>query len=327
MKRANLKDSAPAKAISFEVSSLVQLCADRGIEIAGQTLVPDKCRAYVECHLSHAFPVTTSDGTALHPQVVANSHRSMLHQVFNFNHLMRSYDPEEIPRDRILGSVAAVEFPNTPIGGWKVQGKRASAPGIRAVCVMHKAAETADRILGSQHSGRRRWTVSMEVLFQFVNSGFLVKDQEGELRKEWETPKDLAELGWTYIPAVSAPDDLLECWDEEKVKIKRAWKDGATTRDVLLLEGGLNGQVQYSGIGLTLLGKEPEAEVTQMVASGRSGSLMEDESAMIPGEKILQPLADLLALGQSMVAGKQGRMFAPNVRVAQNDPASAESRA
>ena len=88
--------------------SRVSLCAERAIEIGGQVLQPDASTAYVEFFLSHAFPVTTVDRTGLHPQVVANSYRTMLHKVFDLNHLMKSYDPAHNLRDRVLGTVVAV---------------------------------------------------------------------------------------------------------------------------------------------------------------------------------------------------------------------------
>ena len=41
---------------------------------------------------------------------VANSYRSLRGKVLNFAHIMRSYDPERNMRDRIFGTVMAVEL-------------------------------------------------------------------------------------------------------------------------------------------------------------------------------------------------------------------------
>jgi len=113
----------------IERTARVALCGEQAIEIGGQVLRADKSSAYVEFFLSHGFPVTTIDGTGIHPQVVANSYRTMLHKVFDLNHLMKGYDPENNPRDRILGTIVGVEFP-------------AYAPGASAF-----AEATADRSL------------------------------------------------------------------------------------------------------------------------------------------------------------------------------------
>ena len=255
-----------AHSVSAEWTTRVALCRDKAIEICGRVLRPDQTTAYVEFYLSHAFPVVTVDGTALHPQVVANSFHSMENKVFDLCHLMKKYGTG--PQDRILGTVIAVEFPDTPAGGWTVQSDRASAPGIRAVACMHRNAEQVDEILQKHFTGQIRWTVSMEQLWEMDNSGFLLKAGSGRQNEEFsgwdrDTPEDFKTLGWTYVPAVDAPLELLKCLDPKDAKIIRKFR-GAET---LMLFGGLNGSVHYNGVGLTPLGKEDEAEVMQMLAS------------------------------------------------------------
>ncbi len=172
---------------------------------AGSLLVADDYKAYVEFYLSHAFPVVTIDGTAIYPQVVANSYRSMLGQVFDFNHMVKSYYPKsEGVQDRVYGSVVAVQFTGVgvpPSGGpaepsvnatatgsfndrppeggtptrWRVQPDRAAAPGIRCVASLGKAIEGVIPILNSQLSGRRSWTVSMENSYWIEDGGFAIK--------------------------------------------------------------------------------------------------------------------------------------------------------
>jgi hypothetical protein len=236
------------------------------VTCAGQTFEPDDTKAYVEFSLSHGFPVVTSDRTAIHPQVVANSYASLLHQVFNLGHAMRAYDPENTPRDRLLGSVVAVEFPEAPgTGGWKVQADPAKAPGIHGVAVMHKLAEGVAQILGQHLTGKRRWTVSMETQFFLEESGFLVGESDA-LAKDIgsaaeETPSDLRDLGYLYVPWAKA-GAVMGAWDEERTRIKPAYQ----ARRILFLLAGFAGRVHYNGVGLTPWGKEPAATVRQMVA-------------------------------------------------------------
>lgn len=137
----------------------LQLCSVGGVQCAGELFVPDAATAYVEFYLSHAFPVMTDnpkdpDWTTLHPQTIANSYRTLKGKVFNLAHLMRSYDPEKNTRDRILGTVMAVEFPAAPAGGWKVQGDPAQAPGIRGVAALHKKAEGVANVIETWDEGR-----------------------------------------------------------------------------------------------------------------------------------------------------------------------------
>lgn len=251
----------------LELDARVQFCAERALECAGQTFTPDQTSAYVEFGLSHAFPVVTSDSTALHPQVVANSHRSMLYKVFNLAHLMVANDPMNNPRDRILGSIVAVEFPAPPEGGWTVQADKAKAPGIRAVAVMHKRAETVGDVLKTWFSGDIRWTVSMEQIFEPSETGFLVQGERGCEEYVKATPKDLQKLGWTYIPAGTEGVPAAVAAGMQNNNGDILVQDYAGQKCVALF-GGLNGTVHYNGVGLCPLGKEPEAYVAQMLASG-----------------------------------------------------------
>ena len=293
----------------IERTARVALCGEQAIEIGGQVLRADKSSAYVEFFLSHGFPVTTIDGTGIHPQVVANSYRTMLHKVFDLNHLMKGYDPENNPRDRILGTIVGVEFPayapgasafaeatadrtadrpSTPEGGWKVQGERSAAPGIRAVAVMHKQAELVPQLI-AQHAEGKPWTVSMEQEYFVGNSGFLVAHETHEKWEEGEawavkTPEDLRELGWVYVPATLAPLELLDCFDPEKSKITKPYLG----RETIILFGGLDGTVRYYGVGMTPAGREKEAAIGQVLAS--QTGLMEG----IPGLVEVSAIVELL---------------------------------
>jgi len=263
-------DMAERVARVIEATARVALCGEQAIEIGGQVLRADKSSAYVEFFLSHGFPVTTIDGTGIHPQVVANSSRTMLHKVFDLNHLMEEYDPKSNPRDRILGTIVGVEFPATPEGGWKVQGERSAAPGIRAVAVMHKQAELVPQLL-AQHAAGKPWTVSMEQEYFVGNSGFLIAHETHEPHEKWEegeawavkTSEDLQELGWVYVPATMAPMGLLDCFDPEKSKITKPYLG----RETIILFGGLDGTVRYYGVGMTPAGREKEAAIGQVLAS------------------------------------------------------------
>ena len=266
------------RSIRSEVSR-VQLCGEPGIEIGGQILRPDKFTAYIEFFLSHAFPVTTCDGTAIHPQVVANSYRSMLHKVFDFNHMMRAY-PGGGKQDRMLGTIVAVEFPyresdqlSVNSNQWTVQGDKAKAPGIRAVAALHKQADGVPKVLEEWFSGKTDWTVSMEQEWLPGDAGFLIDDKlesKDAIMEQWRnegTPQDLLDLGYVYCPASDAPTELFRCLDPVESKIAKKFKG----RDVIILFGGLDGTVMYHGTGITWLGKEAEASVGQMLASKIKG--------------------------------------------------------
>jgi hypothetical protein len=289
----------------------VQLCsvADdemSGITIAGETFVPDAATAYMEFFLSHAFPVYLDvpnpgelpDRTTIHPATVANSYRSLRGKVLNLAHLMRSYDPSRNLRDRIFGTVMAVEFPAAPEGGWKVQADPLSAPGIRAVAAMHKNAEGVLQVIETWSEGKTmfsdsEWTVSMENEANIEDGGFLLRSpregasgggtpgedtrptgmgspEPGQAGRaalfDWEaaTPEDFRALGWTYVPWAMASDELKGC-------LKPGGYIGLGSQyrgmETLFLNGGLNGKIFYYGVALTPAGKESRARVGRITAS------------------------------------------------------------
>lgn len=277
----------------------VQLCSvandeAQGIAIAGETFVPDAATAYVEFFLSHAFPVyldVPNPGeeparTAIHPATIANSYRSLRGKVLNLGHLMRAYDPKNNPRDRIFGTVMAVELSGpagpleTPSEGWKVQGDPDLAPGIRAVAAMHKNAEGVQQAIESWENGRTpfsdtQWTVSMENEAYLEDGGFLIRGQRSEIgglpEGEDATPGDFRALGWTYVPWVDAPQPLRKTL-KDGGEIALAM-DNYEGHELLFLNGGLNGKLFYYGVALTPAGKESRARVVRMEASAATPAL------------------------------------------------------
>ena len=288
-------------ATSFGRARGVTLCsavesASPGITIAGETFVPDAATAYVEFFLSHAFPVyldVAEPGSepyrsTIHPATVANSYRSLRGKVLNFAHIMRSYDPERNVRDRIFGTVMAVEFPPEPAGGWKVQGDPTMAPGIRAVAALHKNAEGVMNMIDTWQQGRTpfggtEWTVSMENEATISDGGFLLRrtmDDDGgyyhpgnrldEFAAMGQTPDDFKALGWIYVPWEAAPADLRSCLDAGgMIAVVRNFLQTDTSPGVttLFLNGGLNGTLFYFGVALTPLARESHARVGRVMAS------------------------------------------------------------
>jgi hypothetical protein len=266
------------------------------IEISGLTLVPNEDIAYVEFFMSHAFGVKTKYKTAIMPEVVANSYKTLEGKVFNLAHLMRNYAPKQIPRDRILGYVKAVEFVAKPENGWDFN----NPPAIRAVAVMHKAAENVIDILASWFTGKNpiggEWTVSMESSFPDEECGFLVYGDEGVGTFVETTPENLRALGCTYVPCLEAPMELIGCLNTEaddkrdgmiSARICREYLD----QEVVYLLGGLNGSIRYRGVGLTPASgaMEDEAKISTMLASA-------------PMVDVKDALSPLMELGERAVA-------------------------
>jgi hypothetical protein len=285
-----------------------ELCG-AAVEIGGQRLEPDQTKAYVEFKLAHSWPSRTVYGTSFHAGTVANSYVSMLHQVFNWGHKMRSYDTskerKDIPRDYMLGSIVAVEYPRMPPGGWSMQvGKDAAGnlqvPGIRAAAVIHKQAEKVPQTLGEHLGGRHTWTVSLEVGYSLLQSGFLVGER-AKAKKAQETlmadttPNDIGAMGMGYVTVEEAPEELLNTLDLKKRSIVSTWEGLPVT----LLKGGINGQVHFQGVGMVRYGAEREAEIQTLLATDPE-KLTEDG----PGDEGLTAGQEAVLAYFRMVAGK-----------------------
>jgi len=261
----------------------LELCG-AAIEIDGQRLEPDESKAYIEMGISNAYPSVSAYGTTLHPQTVANSFRSMQHQVLNWQHMMRANDRskerDEIRRDYILGSIVGVELATSQAGVQPATFKLGMPVHIRAAGVIHKNAEKVPGLLGEHLGGRHKWTVSMEINYDIIESGFLVfrADQATKAQAALmaqTTTEEFQKLNLGYVPATEASEELLDTFNFEKREMRLAIEDGETPAPpsgrwgklpVVLVKGGLNGRVHYQGVGLVRYGAEKEAMIAQLLA-------------------------------------------------------------
>lgn len=242
---------------------------EEAVTVGGETLTPNGGRGYVVMQLCHAWPSVTAYGTALHPRTIAACYGSLKGQVFNLGHRMKSYlTPEQLralpageQRDMMLGSIQAVEFPPAPAGGWQLS--RESPPCIRAAASFSKACEAANAL--ARHGDR--WSVSQEIHFTLADSGFLILEP-GRLAGESAalvartTPAEAQCLALGYVPCTEAPDDLLACYDAATARVSGAWQGSP----VVLLKGGLGGQVEWFGVGYVQVPAEREARIERILA-------------------------------------------------------------
>jgi len=271
--------------------SLTALNSDSAaIEFNGERFEPDATKAYGRFTICHGFPCITAFGTNFHPGTVANSFQSLKHQVVNYDHQMRvhdkSKDRDQILHDKTLGFVAAVAYPSAPAGGWKVGADRTKAPAIEGVMGIFKEAQKTQTVLGEYLTGKHKWTVSIEVQYSLLGSGFVVGDAAKGAKgqkalMEEQTPPELQDLGFGYVTVESAPAELLDCFDTQKGRIVAAWNKLPVT----LMMGGINGMTHLAGVGIVRYGAEREAEIQQLLASDpdRVGDLLEPDQDQDPG--------------------------------------------
>lgn len=274
-----------------QLGGTLRLCAADAptLTCAGRTFTPDASTAYAEVFLSHAAPVMTRHGEGLSPWTVRRSYASLEGKPVNRDHRMVAYDPERIKADAIIGFTAAVEYP------W--DGRLAATPdkatGIRCVVGLYKNASGMAGIIGRSQA-RGEYAVSMEVKYVNSESGFLIRAPG---LAPVSTPADWSNAGWSYVPSLSADQELLATRDWKKSLMKGRARTGNALcgwykgQETYWLMGGLDGQVHYAGIGWVKYGAEPTARVGVMLASDTGVAGGED-----PGRPIMDALLGALRI-------------------------------
>lgn len=260
---------------------------DLAVEVGGRSHFPDADLAYLEARCAYSLPMVNAFGQALLPAVIARSAPTWQGKVVNLGHLMRSYDPKNIVRDRIIGHVAGYEFtaPATE-GGWVIPADRLEAPHCRLALAVYKAAEMVPGLFGNQQAGRKKWTVSMEVRWFLDQTAFAWK-------RDYMPVQNTVDLGggWEGLPWAKAPADLRACWDDTAMEgagaVARKWGK----RDVVLLLGGLDGAVEFKGIGVVNEGREPGAHIRRLLAGRLDGAIGPEAEA---GDGEVRRLAEAL---------------------------------
>ena len=252
----------------------LSLCGEEVLLCAGREFRADPATAYIEAKCAQGLPVVTAYGMAMLPRVIARSAPSWEGKMVNVGHLVKSYDPKGINRDRIVGHVAAHEFPPEPEGGWVIPESRNEAPGCRLILAIHKAAEMVPGLFGKAQAGREPWTVSMEVRYR-LNEGAWAWKRRYAGERLAPNSVDVGG-GWDALPWDQCPPDLRDCYSDADSAVTKKWRG----RDVVLLLGGLDGTVFFSGIALVNYGAEPGAEIKRLLAGRLDGKCPEDGAAL-----------------------------------------------
>ena len=229
--------------------------AESGSPFAGLGYESDAWKAYMEFEICHTLPniigpVQEGNYVAYTPQTLAMSHGNLLHQQMNLGHLIKSYDPEKNPRDRIVGCVVATWFPRAPLGGWKTPDSAEAAPAMRCLAVLFKLAEGVHTVLGQHMTSRKKQSVSIECITSLDNIGLWCagSDVVVPLLKPGE-----------FEPAITR--------NEETGNIVIGKFDG---KQVVMIYG-IGRPVDFRGVGVTPRPAERTAKILEINAEVRAG--------------------------------------------------------
>ena len=262
--------------------------AEAASPFAGRGYAPDEHKAYMQFRIGRSFPnvagpAMSGNYSGMTPTVLERNHGSLVDQQINLEHRIRAYDPQSIPRDRIIGAVVGTSFPKAPgYQGWAGAAMPATpeeAPEITALAVVWKLAEGVRQFLGDHLSGKKPRSVSIE------------------MRSEWE------HLG-IYVPSsgeihmlLDAPDELLAAVTENP---KGGLKLGKTKSGEQLAwaYGGRDGIVKFHGTGVVERAADRRARIEFIRAS-----LEEAELCCLPTCEVPTMLVDREVILSSAVSG------------------------
>ncbi len=237
------------------------LLGAESITVGGRSFTPDTFATYFECKFAHSLPVATINGQAMLPAVLARSWPTVLNKWVNIGHLMKTHAPKSIPKDSIVGSIVAAEFTGTADS--PIPATKDLSPHIRAAAVLWREADGAKKLLKDHHEEKKTICVSMEVYFVLSDCHIAWPVIAGETPPVVEGAADLGG-GWHSVAYTDAPKELKSTVNSKTGYVTKDWEG---RRPVLLL-GGVNGSVEFMGLGLVGSPFELESEVLKVLAGG-----------------------------------------------------------
>lgn len=279
----------------LELTTLNGLEVSDAITVGGRSLVPDKDLAFLEVRCAYGLPMVNSFGQSMLPQVIARSAHTWDNKLVNVGHMMRSYAPREIPRDRIVGHVAGYEVVPGPVdaasGQLTIPADRNEAAHCRLALAIYKSAERIPGLVGQSQTGRQQWTVSMEVSWFLDQTAFAWKRSLVPVMNALDLGG-----GWEGVTWDKAPDDLRACWDDAAMNGQGAITKQWQKRNVVLLLGGLDFAVRFYGVALVNEGHEPGAHIRRLLAGRLDGAIPSEDEAQAQAARDLAVAIELAAL-------------------------------
>ena len=236
----------PNKKFIFESEVASVEVAAGPIEFAGRTFTPDRAKAFVRAKLCHTFPTVNTNGRTVTAATMANSFQSAEFQLVDFEHQLRVFAPEKIFRDKIVGSIAAIQFPS------KEEAVALAAAGtpvaLEVLYAVWRNAEKVSDFLVDVGSDKGSWKSSFELARDTATDALVFLD-DGK-----------------FVPVTEADAEMAKCVEPFNVK-------AFGERQMALALGGEDGMVVFTGAGLTRNPADKSATIEGVTASDREWRL------------------------------------------------------
>lgn len=221
-------------------------------------VAPDVYSAYVRFSICKSLPNVMGPESAsgavfgVHPAVVARSFETLRYKQMNRGHQLKALGK---PADNIVGCVLGCAYPEEPEGGWTIPESVGAAPSISGLGVLFKQAQGVDKLLGEHQSGKHTWSVSMEMTYYYDEVG--IYDPVTRLAYD---RADIPKMLWNYLA------------EDEKGKL--LVRKNARQVPLVLIPGGVSGNIWFSGVGYTKSPAERTASVDHIAAESREGMMV-----------------------------------------------------
>jgi hypothetical protein len=213
---------------------------------------PDDYKAYFRFRIATALPKVigpemNGNYFGIHPQVLANSYRSLLHQQTNLGHKLKAHGAH---RDRIVGTVVGVAIGN--MQRQTVQKMADTVEGAQyldVIAVVHKQAEGVKELLGKHLTSKEKTSVSIETKAPLATMGIF-------------DPRDRS-----ILPLAAAVERFPEAFkvDKKNRDLRLGGVDGVR---FAWAPGGESGSIPFQGVGYTPTPAEGDtARILDLAAS------------------------------------------------------------
>jgi len=227
---------------------------NKAFAVNGNTYTPDENKAFFTFTMLHSWPVINGNGMSFAAKTIQRSFQTAQFNQVNFEHQSEGNGITLWDGSKIIGTMidAGFEVNDDGIAEMVVVG------------VLWKREPLAMEIINDMATGGKEWKISMEVLYDERESGFMVASEDGD----------------SFIPLSAAPDTLIEAFDNGWGKWdgkKYGFMLGGTGEEGDPDEANVN----FWGSALTLTPADPNATIRTLVASSQRPAIAADQYKFI----------------------------------------------
>lgn len=223
-----------------EVANATAMTAAQAMKMfPGVSLSASESVMYFPMRMCHSLPSRNKRGRCFTAKTLANSYATAKDALVNIDHEL--VDNGTSNRDNICGHIVATAFDSS--FQWKEAADIPAIPSspipMYALGALYTRHSKVPGIIKDHLSGRSKWDVSMECGHSWKDAHILFGDE--------------------FVPFIEAPGRMLEC-------ITRNGTGKYKEKEIAVALGGVNGKVDFWGLGMTECPADENAEILSFFA-------------------------------------------------------------